>query len=92
MTERFHSTLAYAILFLTCSLGVAHQSWWAACMGACALTLLSLFGRQLKRASNTGLRDDISDMSLALSSALNGAAAASAAYLLGKASAWIWGF
>ena len=91
MSERAHSALAYAILLLTSVAGVAHVNWWAACVGACALILLSLFGRQLKSANQMDLSGEASDIALALSSVINGSAAGSAAFLLGKGSAWLWG-
>lgn len=92
MAERFQSVMAYLILILTCMAGIAHLSWWAACAGACALVLLSLFSRQLKSAPIAAHADHPSDMTLALSSCLNGSAAGFAAYMLGHGSAWLWGF
>ncbi len=92
MSERTHSAFAYAILLLTCTAGVAHLTWWAACTGACGLVLLSLYGRQLKGARDMRFNVGPSDLSLALSSTLNGSAAAMTAFLLGKISAWMWGF
>lgn len=93
MSERAQSALAYAILIFTSLAGVARFNWWAVCLGACALILLSLIGRQLRPASQPHqFIGGVSDLALALSSVINGSAAASAAFVLGKGSVWLWGF
>ncbi len=92
MTGQAPSSLVYVTLFLTCCAGIAELSWWAACVGAGALALISLVGRQLISENGAAYRLDTSDASLAISSLISASAAGSAAFVLGRASAWLWGF
>jgi hypothetical protein len=89
--ERLHGALAYSTILLICFAGLLHVSWWAMCAGATLLALLSLADPQGSHAyfARVGIR--VAPSALFASTALNAAAAASAAYLLGRLIAWFWG-
>lgn len=92
MRDHLYSALAYAILLMTCLAGVAHLNWWAGCIGACAMAMLSLIGRRVDHVSYVHRYNEVTDFSLSLSSIVNGSGAGLAAFVLGKGSAWMWGF
>ena len=92
MTERVRSALAYTTLLLTCIAGIVHASWWAASGGACLLVINSILSRQFATARHGIELGAPADQTLALSSILNGAVIASAAFVLGKFAGWVWGF
>ncbi len=90
--DRAGSALGYVTLLLTCVGGIAHASWWTACAGASVLVLISVVTRQRITVRTATTNVGLSDQTLAAASLLNGSAAASAAFLFGKLTGWIWGF
>jgi hypothetical protein len=85
---RAHGAVAYVILLATCVAGVFHAPWWAACAGASALALLSLFGQ---RAATVPQLRTVSEPVLVIASVLNAAAVASGAFIFGHVARWFWG-
>jgi hypothetical protein len=84
---RLQSALAYIVLLATCTAGVLHAPWWAACAGACLLTLISLLGQ---RAAMPELRG-VSEPILITSSILNAAGVAAGVFIFGHLARWFWG-
>lgn len=89
--DRYHGALAYTALLLTCTAGLFHVSWWSACAGASLLALLSIADPQGSHAYFARSIGRTAPSALFAATALNAAAAASAAYLLGRFIAWFWG-
>ena len=81
--------LAYLIILSTTVAGMAQATAWAVVAGASALALLSIVERRSTKTAPTDLHAEEPFASFAL--LFNGAAAASAAFLLGRATAWLWG-
>ena len=89
--DRLLGALAYSAILLTCVAGLLHASWWAVCAGAALLGLLSLADPQGSHAYFARVGARIAPSALFASTALNAVAAASAAYLLGRLIALLWG-
>jgi hypothetical protein len=89
--DRLFGILAYLAILFTCIAGMLHTPWWAACAGASLLALLSIADPRGSHAYYARLGVPIPSAALFASTALNAGAAASTAYLLGRAIAWIWG-
>src|SRR5262249_38383784 len=73
--------LAYLVILLITFAGMMQVHWSAAVAGGCILVLLPLV------ETSTGVRESDARR-LAL---INGASAASAAFVLGRATGWLWG-
>jgi len=86
--RRRQAIAAYAVLLATCLAGVFHAPWWAACAGACTLTLMQLFEQ---RPGTVPQLRAVSETVQILASVLNAAAAASGAFVLGYIARWMWG-
>ncbi len=82
--------LVYLIVLSTTFAGMMHAPVWAAVAGACVLSLLLIAEKRDLSMSPTG--SNFVDGPIAIAAALfNGSAAASAAFVLGRGTAWIWG-
>ena len=81
--------LAYLIILSTTVAGMMQAPVWAILAGACTLALLSIVERRWAAASPMGQEAD--EPFAIFASLLNGTASASAAFLLGRATAWLWG-
>ena len=82
--------LTYAIIVATAAAGALHMSWWAALVGATLLALTGVLEFRLAPARRSLSREMTDEPVQALSAFLNGSAAGAAAFLLGRASVWIW--
>lgn len=81
--------LAYLIILSIAVAGMMQAHWWSAVAGGCLLALLTLMERGNMAASPSSLQGDVSTAgAFALG---NAAAAATAAFAVGRASAWLWG-
>ena len=81
--------LAYLIILTIAVAGMMQAHWWSAVAGGCVLALLTLVERGNVAASPSSLQGDVSTArAFALG---NAAAAATAAFAAGRASAWLWG-
>ena len=83
--------LVYLIVLLTVVAGMMQMPLWAALAGACVLTLAMIAERRGLTATPTGLDDENAEPIATLATLLNGSAAASAAFVLGRVTAWLWG-
>jgi len=81
--------LAYLVILSTTVAGMMQAPVWAVIAGACTLALLCIVERRGTTTSPMGQEAD--EPFATLASLLNGTAAASAAFLLGRATAWLWG-
>ncbi len=81
--------LPYLIILSTTVAGMMQAPAWVILACACTLALLSLVERRGTTTSPMG--HEAGEPFAALASLLNGTAAASAAFLLGRATAWLWG-
>ena len=81
--------LAYHIILSIAVAGMMQAHWGSAVAGGCVLALLTLVERGNVAASPSNLQGDVSTASaFALG---NAAATATAAFAVGRASAWLWG-
>ena len=92
MPSRAIDTLALMTILAIGFAGALRVSWWAAVLGCCLLVLVSLGGRWLDRPNYRTSVHSVSDPIQVAASAVNGAATASAAYMVGLCAAWIWGY
>jgi hypothetical protein len=83
--------LAYLIILSTTVAGMLQTAWWAAVAGACILALLSVAERRGALMSPTGNEGAADEPFATIVALLNGSVACSAAYMLGRATAWLWG-
>ena len=81
--------LAYLTILSTTVAGMMQAPLWAILAGACTLALLPIVERRGPATSPAGHEAD--EPFALLASLLNGTASASAAFLLGRATAWLWG-
>jgi Kef-type K+ transport system membrane component KefB len=91
MPTRATDTLALMTILAIGFAGALRVSWWVAAVGCCLLVLASLSGRWLGRPSYRTSVHSVSDPIQIAASAINGAATASAAYMVGLCAAWVWG-
>lgn len=83
--------LAYAIILSTALSGLVGLPWWTIVVGAAGLILVSM-SEHLQYRSPWGRAVTAEVMSLStVASAVNGSIAVSAAFLLGRLSAVVWG-
>jgi hypothetical protein len=82
--------LAYLIIFSITVAGVSQAPWWSAAIGACILALLPFVERQGMWTAPSGA-DDVHEPIASMVALINGSAAACAAFLLGRATGWLWG-
>jgi hypothetical protein len=82
--------LLFTIVFATSLTGLLHVSWWAAIVGGCALALALLAD---DHDEGLGLGEVAATLSLAntVSSLMISAAAATAAFGIGRITAVVWG-
>jgi hypothetical protein len=82
--------LAYLIILAITMAGVSQAPWWSAAVGGCILALLPFVERPGARtAPPAGL--DQPEPTATMVAVINGSAAACAAFLLGRATGWLWG-
>jgi hypothetical protein len=89
--DRSQSFFGLVVIAATCAAGLLRAPWWAGVAGACLLTLISLNLHRLEYARWTQSSDAVGQSSLLVTGALNASAAAAAAFLAGRALAWVWG-
>jgi hypothetical protein len=82
--------MAYLIILATTVAGVLQAAWWAAVAGACILALLFIAERR-SASSPTGYVGATDETFASIVAFINGSVACSAAFLLGRATAWLWG-
>ena len=92
MPSRAIDTLALTTILAIGFAGALRVSWWAAALGCCLLVLVSLGERWLGRPHYRASVQPVSDPIQVAASAVNAAATASAAYMIGLCAAWIWGY
>jgi uncharacterized protein (DUF58 family) len=92
MPTRAVDTLALMTILAIGFAGALRISWWVAAVGFCLLVLVSLSSRWLGRPHYRASERSVSDPVQVAASAVNGAATASAAYMVGLSAAWIWGY
>jgi hypothetical protein len=83
--------LAYLIILSTTVAGMMQAAWWAAVVGACILALLSVAERRAAFTSPTGNEGATDEPLATLVAVANGSVACSVAFMLGRATAWLWG-
>ena len=81
--------LAYLIILAITMAGVSQAPWWSAVVGGCILALLP-FVERAGTAPPGGLDDQL-DPTTSMVTLINGSIAACAAFLLGRATGWLWG-
>jgi hypothetical protein len=83
--------LAYSIVVATALIGLVGLPWWMASVGALGLMLVSMSEHiHFRVRSSRATTSQVLSMS-SLASAVNSGLASGGAFLLGKASAVIWG-
>lgn len=87
---RAQPAIAFAVILSTCLSGIIQFSPWAAAAGASGLALI-LLGNGSSEASRTPGESAINTLASFLAIALNASASASAAYILGRLIAYVWG-
>jgi len=83
--------LAYLIILSTTVAGMMQAPWWAAVAGACVLALLGIAERRGVSTAPTVFDHAAEEPIASVAALVNGSAAASAAFLLGRATGWLWG-
>jgi hypothetical protein len=83
--------LAYLIILAATVAGMMQVSWLAAPVCACLLALLLALERYNASLSPSGLEDAAGEPFATMTSLANGSMAATAAFLLGRATGWLWG-
>lgn len=83
--------LEYLIILSITVAGMMHAQWWAAVAGACILTLVSIMDRRERSASPARVEGFAEGPFANIVTLANSSVAATAAFLLGRATAWLWG-
>lgn len=83
--------LVYLIILAETVAGMMQLSWLAVAIGACLLALLGVVERNEKLLPPRGIEDAATEPIVFVIAAINGLVAATAAFLLGRATAWLWG-
>ena len=91
MSERVRNLLPMAALSVAGVAGLFHWTWVFAVVAGCALVAGSLLRRQYASHLYPMQYRDLPDATIVAASLLNAAAAASAAFVLGRATGWVWG-
>ena len=91
MSERVQNLLPMAALSIAGVAGLFHGTWVFAVVAGCALVTISLLRRQYAAHIYPSHHRELPDATIMAASLLNAAAAASAAFVLGRATAWVWG-
>jgi hypothetical protein len=81
--------LAYLIILAITMAGVSQAPWWSAVVGGCILALLPFVERP-GTAPSAGLSNEF-EATASMTALINGSVAACAAFLLGRATGWLWG-
>lgn len=81
--------LAYLIILSATVAGMMQAPWWAAAAGSCILALLGIVDRRGMSTAPSGFDHEESFVSVAI--AVNSTVAASTAFVLGRATGWLWG-
>ena len=89
--ERAQNLLVPAALALAGFGGLLHGPWLLAVISAATLVLVSLLSRQLVPHRYPASHRSLPDATIIAASVLNASAAASAAFMLGRVSGWVWG-
>ena len=83
--------LAYLVIFAITMAGVSQAPWWSAVVGGCILALLPLVERPgAWTAPPAGIGGQLV-ATASMAALINGSVAACAAFLLGRATGWLWG-
>lgn len=91
MILRAHMVPRFIAIMATIVAGIMNLSWWAPVVGACALGLVSLTSPFGSFAMHARPGSEITSPVILFSSTLNCAAAALAAFVLGRVIGWFWG-
>lgn len=83
--------LTYLIILSITVAGMMHAPWWSAIAGACILMLLPIVERSAPSMSPTGANGVRDEPIAGMTDLINGSVAATAAFLLGRATGWLWG-
>jgi hypothetical protein len=83
--------LTYLIILSVTMAGMMQAPWWSAVAGACILMILPIAERSAPSTSPAGVDDERDEPIATMADLINGSVAATAAFLLGRATAWLWG-
>jgi hypothetical protein len=85
---RWQMISVYLVLLLTCSAGVFRIGPWSVVASASLLALISLIANRTASVPQTSM---VSEPVMVVAQVANSAAIASAAYIFGFVSRWVWG-
>ena len=88
---RMRSALGFSAILAASLAGAFHLSAWTICAAAATLVLVSLTQHQAHYGRYAGQGNLVAQSMLLLGSTLNGATAATVAFVLGRAIGWLWG-
>jgi hypothetical protein len=88
---RMRGALGFSAILVAGLAGAFHFSPWIICAVAATLVLVSLTQHQAHYSRYAGQGNLVAQSMLLLGSTLNGATAATVAFVLGRAIGWLWG-
>ena len=90
--EAAGAVLVYLVILVVTVAGMLQAGWWAALIGALILALLSVAERSGASLSAKGYYAGLLDDRFASAmAALNATAASTTAFIIGRATTWLWG-
>jgi len=89
--KRQFDFFTYLVILAITMAGLMHAPWWSAAAGACILALLPFVEQTGLSLSPRGVGRSSDEPIASLVALMTGCAAASAAFALGRATAWLWG-